>query len=44
MDEVSIMTVVFGGNATTLSISCVAARCSLWREMEARTVEVRRDE
>lgn len=40
----SIMTVVLGGNATTLSMSCVAAWCSLWREMEDRTVEVRRDE
>ena len=40
MEEVSIITVVFGGKATIFSMSCVAARCNLWREMEDKTLEV----
>lgn len=41
MEEVSIMTVVFEDNETTFSMICRAALCSLCREIEDRTVEVR---
>lgn len=43
MDEVSIITVVLGGRDMAFSMIC---RAVLWiwrREMEERTVEVRRD-
>jgi len=42
IEEVSIMTVVFGGKEMAFSIIWRAARCSLCRDMEDRTLEVRR--
>jgi hypothetical protein len=44
MEEVSIITVVFGGREMAFSMSWRAAECILCREMEDKTVLVRREE
>lgn len=43
MEEVLIMTVVFGGSAMIFSMICRAALWSLWRDIEERTEDVRRE-
>jgi hypothetical protein len=40
-DEVSIITVVFGGNDIAWETRRRAAACIRWREMEERTEDVR---
>jgi hypothetical protein len=44
MEEVSIITVVFGGREMAFSMSWRAAEWILCREMEDKTVLVRREE
>ena len=44
MEEVSIITVVFGGREMAFSMSWRAAEWMRWMEKEERTVLVRREE